>query len=99
MLVVFEKEASETSLDANRPPTWRVRYYVASAPFRVDYFDRISGVLPEDVAAEVMVWTDVATSLLRDAAITASDGRTFQMNAEFFTNQFNVFCLLTPICQ
>lgn len=96
MLVVFEKDASETSLDTSQPPIWRVRYYVASAPFRVNYFDRITGVLPGEVAAEVTAWTDIAASRVCDAAITASDGRTFRMIAEFFTNQFNVFCLLTP---
>jgi len=77
---------------------WSVRYCVASAVFKTRYFEKISGtVAPEVVAAITRRGRDIADSCVSEVAVKSStDSKATQFQAEYFSNTYNIFCLLTP---
>ena len=98
MLVVFKKEPRQSGGELAQLPTWSVRYCVASATFRTQYFERISATLPADVVAAVTrPGRDIADSHIVEVNVqSSSEQKEFRFAAEFFSNTYNIFCLLTP---
>ena len=98
MFVVFKQEATRARIDASQTPVWSVRYCVASPLFRARYFTEVQGTVSPDVVAIVTKsGRDIADSVIRDVAITSPTERAdLPFCAEFFYNQWNIFCLLTP---
>ena len=98
MLVVFKQDATRARIDAAQTPAWSVRYCVASPLFRAQYFTGVQGVVSPDVAAAVaQPGRDIADSLVCDVSLTSPTERAeLPFRAEFFYNQWNIFCLLTP---
>lgn len=96
MLVVFQNQKGQIDLDA--VPIWSKKYTVASMPFRTKYFaDLAPGVVPSVVAGQVtMVGCDIADSVVTQVSIPSPDGQERAFRAEFFSNTYNIFCLLTP---
>lgn len=98
MLVVFKKEPRQSGGELAQPPTWAVRYCVASPTFKTQYCESISGIVPPEVAAIVtQPGRDVADSHTLEVTVQSpSEQQEFQFAAEFFSNTYNIFCLLTP---
>jgi Zn-dependent peptidase ImmA (M78 family) len=99
MLVVFKKQSGRSQIDTNTPPKWIVRYSVASPAFKNKYFERITnGSVPDDVARLVTrTGRDIADSERRDLFVrTSKEDEGNRFRAEYFSNTYNVFCLLTP---
>ncbi|NLS95412.1 MAG: ImmA/IrrE family metallo-endopeptidase [Planctomycetaceae bacterium] len=98
MLVVFKKEPRQSGDELAQPPTWSVRYCIASATFKSQYFEELSGTAPPEVATAVTrPGCDIANSHKIEVAVrSTSDQKELQFTAEFFSNTYNIFCLLTP---
>lgn len=98
MLVTFEQKTTETRVDLDRQATWSVKYCVASAPFKTRCFERVRGIVPTEVVAVVaQPGRDIADSHVVDLSVECSSPvRECPFQAEFFFNQYNIFCLLTP---
>jgi hypothetical protein len=98
MLVVFKKEPTTAGVDIDETPIWSVRYCVPSAVFKAQYFEKLSGtVATEVVGAVTQPGRDIADSFVREVSVRSSiDSKATQFQAEFFSNTFNIFCLLTP---
>jgi len=97
MLVVFKNAGDAAQLDADAEPIWEVRYCVASAVFMSRFFARVSGNVPPDVASDLLSpGRDIKESIARDIAIARGKEGELPFRAEFFYNQYNIFCLLTP---
>ncbi len=98
MLVVFKKEPRQSGGELAQLSTWSVRYCVASATFKTQYFESVSGTAPPEVVAVVtQPGRDIADSHKLEVTVrSSSEQREFQLTAEFFSNTYNIFCLLTP---
>jgi hypothetical protein len=98
MLIVFKKEPRQSGGELAQLPNWSVRYCVASATFKTQYFESVSGTVPAEVVAVVtQPGRDIADSYSIEVAVrSSSEQKEFQFSAEFFSNKYNVFCLLTP---
>lgn len=98
MLVVFKKEPRQSGGELAQLPTWSVRYCVPSATFKTQYFESVSGTVPPEVVAVVtQPGRDIADSHKLEVTVrSSSEQREFQFTAEFFSNTYNIFCLLTP---
>ena len=98
MLAVFKKEPGQGIDDLNDQPSWSVRYCVASALFKTRYFERVSGTVPQEVAAAVTEpGRDIAESHIDEVSVrSASRQDSLQFWGEFFSNTFNIFCFLRP---
>jgi hypothetical protein len=98
MFVSFKQEDHRQSIDVDAVANWEVRYCVASAPFKTIYFEKVTGRAPPDaVAAVTQPGRNIASSYVCEIAVAdrqANESRNFR--AEFFSNTYNVFCLLTP---
>lgn len=98
MLVVFRKEPRQSGDELAYASTWSVRYCVASATLKTQYFERVSGTVPTEVVAAVtQTGRDVANGYRTEVAVrSSSEQKEVQFTAEFFSNTYNIFCLLTP---
>jgi len=98
MFVVFKQDATRARIDAAQSPTWSVRYCVASPSFRTRYVAEVKGVVPSEVAAVVaQPGRDIAQSVACEISLTLPTEQSSRpFLAEFFCNQWNIFCLLTP---
>ncbi|MBM4091485.1 MAG: ImmA/IrrE family metallo-endopeptidase [Planctomycetes bacterium] len=98
MLVVSKKEPRQNGSELAQLPTWSVRCCVASATFKTQYFESVSGTVPtETVAVLTQPGRDIADSHKLEVTVrSSSDQQEFQFTAEFFSNTHNIFCLLTP---
>ncbi len=98
MLVVFKTEPRQSGDELAQLPTWSVRYCVASATFKTQYFESVSGTVPTEVVAVVAQrGRDIADSHSIEVTVrSSSQQKEFQFSAEFFSNTYNIFCLLTP---
>lgn len=98
MLVAFKEDSTTAGIDINETSTWSVRYCVASALFKTRYFEKLSGtVAPEVVVAVTQPRRDIANSHVSEVSVRSStDSKATQFQAEFFSNTWNIFCLLTP---
>jgi hypothetical protein len=98
MLVVFKQQPSKARVNVKETPDWSVRYCVASPTFRTRFFEKLTGCVPADIAATVTErWRDLANSCVREMTIASlSQGNAISLRAEFFSNTYSIFCLLTP---
>ncbi len=98
MLVVFKKEPRQSGAELGQPPAWSVRDCIASATFKTQYFESVSGVVPPEVVAAVaQPGRDIAIGHKIEVAVRSSnDQQEFQFIAEFFSNTYSIFCLLAP---
>jgi hypothetical protein len=98
MLIVFKKTPPQSGEELSRPPVWSVRYCVAAATFKTQYFESISGAVAPEVAAIVTAPTRDIANGYRIEINVRSPGQPSEsgFSAEFFSNTYNIFCLLTP---
>lgn len=98
MLVVFARKPSQSWLDAAHEDKWEAKYCIASKSFKVQYFTRVAGEVPPEIAMELgRAGVDIASSIKKEISISsASMAKSFHFKAEFFTNSYNIFMLLTP---
>lgn len=99
MLIVFERETGPNAIDLDQAPRWTDRYSIASVPFGARYFTTVHGCVPSEVAAAMELNRDIADSMCVDLHIpprALAVAAPVLFRAEFFTNTFNVFCLLRP---
>ena len=89
----------QSQIDANQPPVWSVRYCIASPSFRTQYFEGVQGTVPPEIAAVVaQPGRDITEGMPCDISVTLpTEPAGKQFHAEFFYNQWNVFCLLKPM--
>lgn len=99
MLIVFDRKKGQNCLDAANDDIWEAKYCIASKTFRVQYFTRVEGTIPEDVIVELkQKGGDIANSVIKEIPISsASRTKTFHFKSEFFTNSYNIFSFWTPI--
>ncbi len=98
MLIVFKSVKDGSQIDSDCPTKWPVRYSAASPRFAENYTGSISrGEVPPHIAAAVTVrGRDIADSLLEDVLVRFPDDTSKPYQGEFFSNQWNIFCILTP---
>lgn len=98
MLIVFREEHQCDMLDVDAIPAWTVRYCVASSTFKTRYFEKVTGTVPPDaVAAVTQPGRDIANGHVCDIGIPSrAGGDPMMFRAEFFSNTYNIFCLLRP---
>lgn len=98
MLVIFKKEPRQSGGELAQPPAWSVRYCISSATFKTQYFESISGTIPAEIVAVVtQPGRDIADSHIVDVTVrSSSEQKEFPFSAEYFSNTYNIFCLLTP---
>jgi len=97
MLVVFRNVADAAQLDADAEQVWEVRYCIASPVFKARFFARVTGNMPADVASELLSpGRGITESVVRDILVSSPGGEKRPFRAEFFYNQYNMLCLLTP---
>jgi len=98
MLVVFKKEPRQSGGELAQLATWSVRYCIASATFKTQYFESVSGTVPTEVVAVVtQPGRDITDSRSIEVTVrSSSDQQESRFFAEFFSNTYNIFCLLTP---
>lgn len=98
MLVVFKKEPRQSGGALAQPPIWSVRYCVASPTFKTRHFESISGTVPADVVPVVTSpGRDIAESHKIEVSVRSSSERQESLfSGEFFSNTYNIFCLLMP---
>ncbi|OAI47802.1 hypothetical protein AYO44_08895 [Planctomycetaceae bacterium SCGC AG-212-F19] len=96
MLIVFKKAEI---LDENVTPNWTVRYCIASPTFKTTYFEKVNGAVPpEAVAVVTQQGRDIADGYVTEIAVSGRGGADKVLfRAEFFSNTYNIFCLLTPV--
>jgi hypothetical protein len=98
MLVVFEKKPRQSGDELAQPPVWSARYCVASATFKTQFFESISGIVPMEVAGVVtQPGRDIANSHKAEVTVRSpNEQKDFEFMAEFFSNTYKVFCILAP---
>ena len=97
MLVVFKSAADATQIDSDAVPVWEEHCCVASPVFKSRVFARVTGNVPADVASELLSpGRQIGESIVRDTAVTGVREDRPPFRAEFFYNQYNILCLLTP---
>lgn len=99
MLIVFGKESSRATIDIDSPPVWSKKYAVASVPFRTALFTDVqSAVVPVEIAAELTKsGRDIAEGYACTVSVKTPSGERTPLQAEFFCNQYSIFCFLTPL--
>jgi len=98
LLIVFKQEDKRDALDVDAVPTWSVRYCIASPSFKTTYFEKVSGTVPpEAIAVVTQTGRDIAESFVSEIEIAGPTGATKRFRAEFFSNTYNIFCLMTPV--
>lgn len=99
MLVCFSN-TSNAILESPSNLQWTVHYCIPSASFANRYFQKLtSGRVPEDVCSALCVdGRDLERSETIEVTIPVRmEVQPVRFHAEFFYNQYNVFCFLTPV--
>jgi Zn-dependent peptidase ImmA (M78 family) len=97
MLVVFKQEEKSYAPDIDVLPIWTVRYCIASPTFKTRYYEKVSGTAPQEAVATVTTpGHDISDSYTTELNIRSQSGEESAFQAEFFSNTYNIFCLLTP---
>lgn len=98
MLVAFKQASGIARLDAEEAVPWSVRYCATSPTFRTRHFERITGNVPPEIAAEVTKpGRDIEQSSICEVTVQSPSRDDAQRyRGEFFSNTYNIFCLLTP---
>lgn len=99
MLIVFKLEQKGDKVDVDAVPMWTVRYCIASPTFKTTYFEKVSGAVPaETVTAVTHPGRGIADGVVGEIEIAGRSGSAKTMfRTEFFTNTYNIFCLMTPM--
>jgi hypothetical protein len=97
MLVVFKKGTNRLSAGSASNSEWQVHYCVSSASFSSRYFtEQLSGSPPENIISVItMVRKDIADSVKDELCVLLPNGRSYSFAAEYFYNQYNIFCFLS----
>lgn len=96
MLIVFMEKPGKTRLNPELEQKWVVRYCAASASFKVKFFTKVSGELSSEVISNLPKMSlDISNSIHRESNITLSNGKDLTFNIEYFTNNHNIFGLLS----
>jgi len=98
MLIVFKPEQKEEALAPDAVSTWSVKYCNASPTFKTTYFEKVNGNAPESIVPVVtQPGRDIADGVETEMTISSHGAaEEFPFRAEFFSNTYNIFCLLTP---
>lgn len=97
MLVVFSKRKESSRINIDVSPTWEVRYCVPSASFKASCFTSVEGCVDPGIAVSLSDTTrDIADSIIREISIISRREVSLDFKAEFFSNGYSIFCLLTP---
>ncbi len=97
MLLVFKEKDGIAAVDTAEMNRWEVRYCVASSAFRSRHgFSRLDGSPPESVVEKLRLPADISNSIVTETMIGSADKTSFNFCAEYFTNTYNIFALLTP---
>ena len=97
MLVVFERPTGDERIDTSLPPRWVVKYCIPSRAFAIRYFSRAEGSLEgSSMDGLAMQGRDIADTVTAEQEIALTSGDTVVFRAEYFSNGFNIFCLLQP---
>ena len=97
MFIAFEKEEGPESVDIDMPARWKVRYCVASPSFGARYVCRVRGTLCGEVYDGLtQPGRPISRSLVEDLTLDLHRGRPLKCRGEFFSNSYNIFCLLQP---
>jgi len=99
ILVVFKEDSTIARINSDQQSTWSVRYCIASPLFKNRYFERIrQGVVPDEIVAAITApGRNIVESETADVEIGSPQHGTMTLfHAEFFSNTYNIFCLLTP---
>lgn len=95
LLVVFRKLKPEKA--STEAGNWAVGYCIPSASFRARYFTGITGSLPFDVEQALTDgWIGIENSVSYMMPIESANGEVQSFGAEFFTNSYSVFGVLSP---
>lgn len=96
MLIVFEEKYTRPPISLDVQSAWCKKYTVASPAFKATHFaDIASAVVPAEVVAEVSV-RGISDGYVYDLRVRDPAGKRQPFRGEFFSNQHNIFCLLTP---
>jgi len=98
MLIVFKEDDTEAKINTDLPPSWSDRYCIASARFRTEFFASVHAKVPAEIATQLTrPGRDIADGILREFALQNPRGGSQHFTLEFFSNTYNIFCLLVPI--
>jgi len=98
MLITFARVADDQRIDISLAPRWVVKYSVPSRTFAVRFFSRVEGTLDEEDAAKLAVpGRDIVDSVTKEERFALADGTEATFRAEYFFNQYSIFCLLQPV--
>lgn len=97
MLAVFKSAGEPTETNVSAGPVWEVRYCAASPTFKSRFSTGVNGNVPADVASELLSpGRDIEESIVREMPVGGWRMGLPSFRAEFFYNQYNILCLLTP---
>jgi hypothetical protein len=99
MLICFSRGAQDV-VNSDAKPEWRIHYCVPSPSFGNKYFQRVSGGgVPDEVFQRISAnGRNLEHSETEQVGIPCRSGSDpLLFNAEYFYNQYNVFCFLTPV--
>jgi len=97
MLIVFKETACNSRAELDGEQLWKVKYSNASASFRTRFFSRIKGHVPPKIAKKFKYqFGDIADTEKCDVIVSEGEEKKFHLHAEYFFNQYNIMCLLTP---
>lgn len=98
MFIVFRRPPTRNSIDLDAEPVWEKKYCIASPRFSAEYFtDLQRAVVPEPIARDLAEpGRDIANSINCQVGVNTTEGKRSLFNAEFFFNQYNIFCFLKP---
>jgi len=99
MLIVFRPSPTKRSSDLDAEPLWEKRYCIASPRFSAEHFtDSGRAVVPGPIARDLTEpGRNIADSIIdREVGVNTVGGERSLFNAEFFFNQYNIFCFLKP---
>lgn len=97
MLIVFKKSDGTPHIDVDAIPKWDVRYCIASPTFGKIYFTGVKGSVSDDISKKFMGHRDIGDTIAAEIPITYGNQVASTFLGEFFSNNYNLFCLLTPI--
>jgi hypothetical protein len=95
MLVVCERQADRSVIDASQPAVWCVKHCSASTSFRTRWFARVEGEAPAEIAAALSTGgRDLADSIVVEMPLAGDAGGAFRV--EWYFDQGHVMGLAMP---
>lgn len=100
MLIAFKEDDAEAKINTDLPPSWSTHYCIASARFRTGFFASVHARVPVEIATQLTLpGRDIAEGIRRELALQNPRGEPQQFTVEFFSNTYNIFCLLVPVAK